>query len=80
MTFEELKRKVDEYKLNIAKYSGIMEQIKDGWRAKYGTDELNKIRDILSSKQEELKNIQEAIASATAEAEAIINDIESSRK
>lgn len=80
MTFEELKNKVESYKLEIAKYSGMIQSTKEAWKAQYGTDDISQIKAILESKQNELKQLQEAIANATAEAEALINDIESNRK
>lgn len=76
MTFEQLKRSADEAKQKVSRASGRIDGIKSAWRAKYGTDDIERIKEIHKEAHESLDKASAAIAENTRKAEEILNRVE----
>ena len=75
MTFEEIKRKVDNYRLQIATSKGKMAQIEENWQKTYGTSDVQQIRARLHNTQADLQNARTELDNLLREGERICNEL-----
>lgn len=59
--FEEIKTLIQKAELENAKSEGVIENIKKEWMDEYGTDDPEKIKEILKEKKTDLKTSEDRL-------------------
>lgn len=72
MTFEELKEKAESLKTKRDQALGAIKSIEDEWEQKYGTRDVNKIREKFESMQQELAELNNEYYESLKKAEEIL--------
>ena len=75
MTFEELKRKVEELKTRRDQALGVISSIEDEWERKYGTRDVKKVNERLNAMKAELSSLLSDMDVRMAEAEKILEGV-----
>lgn len=75
MTFEEMKRKVDDLKTKRDQALGAIKNIEDGWEQKYGTRDVSVVGAKLRDMQSELDQLDADIKSRMSEAEKLLEGV-----
>lgn len=58
---ERIKGLISKAEIESAKAQGVIDDIKSGWREKYGTDDVSEIRKIADGKAEEAGRLREKL-------------------
>lgn len=69
MSFEELKRRLEQKKIESAKAEVRLQQIKDTWMRDFGTDDVSKVEDEFKTLTQELAKAREDYNNALEAAE-----------
>ena len=72
MTFEELKAMAESLKTKRDQALGAIKSIEDEWEQKYGTRDVNKIREKFESMQQELAELNNEYYESLKKAEEIL--------
>lgn len=72
MTFEQLKQKAEGLKTKRDQALGAIKNIEDGWEQKYGTRDVNVMKEKLSGMEKELDELNKDFDKSMKEAEEIL--------
>ena len=71
-TFEQLKQCADELKTKRDQALGVIKNIEDGWEQKYGTRDVNVLKDKVKNLESELSELDADFKNKLSEAEKIL--------
>jgi predicted nucleic acid-binding Zn-ribbon protein len=71
-TFEQLKQHADELKTKRDQALGVIKNIEDGWEQKYGTRDVNVLKDKVKNLESELSELDTDFKNKLSEAEKIL--------
>ena len=71
-TFEQLKQHADELKTKRDQALGVIKNIEDGWEQKYGTRDVNVLKDKVKNLESELSELDADFKNKLSEAEKIL--------
>lgn len=77
MSFEEIKKRLEQMKLESAKAEVRIQQIKERWRANFGTDDFETVKQKITELGEDLKKSREDYMDALEKAENELLKLES---
>lgn len=75
---EQLIKRVDTLKGEKAKAQGVVESIQKKWLAEYGTDDPEKIREIVRKTEDDVQRLSDSYNATLDEARALIAQAENS--
>lgn len=75
---EQLIKRVDALKGEKAKAQGVVESIQKKWLADFGTDDPEKIREIVRKTEDDVQRLSDSYNSTLDEARALISQAENS--
>ena len=75
---EQLIKRVDALKGEKAKAQGVVESIQKKWLAEYGTDDPEKIREIVRKTEDDVQRLSDSYNATLDEARALIAQAENS--
>lgn len=77
--FEQLKQRIDAQKARIAKAQGVKESIEAGWKQKFGTTDVEKVKEIRDKAEADRRKAQSDLDDLYSKAEAIVGRLEGTR-
>lgn len=75
MTFEELKRKVEDLKIKKAKLEALQEERQKQWMAAYGTSDVTEIEKIAIQKKQEADQLAKEFETKFNEATSLVSGL-----
>lgn len=75
-TFEELKNRLDALKSRRDKAQGTQDAIKKRWLEELGTDDPDKVRELITTEEKNLAELEREYTELMGKAEAIISKAE----